>query len=64
MWKTTPLRLGPTLLLMVVLAASAVSAVFTGPLADRVGRALGVGSTAPVVWSIAKWPVLVLLVVL
>ncbi|MGV9264911.1 YihY/virulence factor BrkB family protein [Kitasatospora sp. NPDC003701] len=64
LWKTTPLRLGLTLLLMVLLAASAVIVVFTGPLADRVGRALGVGGTALTVWSVAKWPVLVLLVVL
>lgn len=63
-WKTTPLRLGLTLLLMLLLAASAVIVVFTGPLADRVGRALGAGTTALTVWSIAKWPVLVLLVVL
>ncbi|WP_371493935.1 YihY/virulence factor BrkB family protein [Kitasatospora sp. NBC_00374] len=63
-WKTTPLRLGLTLLLMALLAASAVIVVFTGPLADRVGRALGVGSTGLTVWSIVKWPVLVLLVVL
>lgn len=63
-WKTTPLRLGLTLLLMVLLAASAAIVVFTGPLADRVGRTLGVGGTALTVWSIAKWPVLVLLVVL
>ncbi|MFC8452341.1 YihY/virulence factor BrkB family protein [Kitasatospora sp. NPDC057223] len=64
LWKTTPLRLGLTLLLMVLLAASAVIVVFTGPLADRVGRALGVGSTALTAWSIAKWPVLVILVAL
>lgn len=63
-WKTTPLRVGLTLLLMVLLAASAVIVVFTGPLADRVGRALGVGDTALTVWSIAKWPVLLLLVTL
>ncbi len=63
-WKTTPLRVGLTLLLMVLLAASAVIVVFTGPLADRVGRALGVGATALTVWSIAKWPVLLLLVTL
>ncbi|MFC8447484.1 YihY/virulence factor BrkB family protein [Kitasatospora sp. NPDC057223] len=61
-WKTTPLRVGLTLLLMLMLAASAVIVVFTGPLADRVGRALGAGGTALTVWSIAKWPVLVLLV--
>ncbi|MFB7668199.1 YihY/virulence factor BrkB family protein [Kitasatospora sp. NPDC056138] len=63
-WKLTPLRLGLTLLLMVLLAASAVIVVFTGPLADHVGRALGLGSTALTVWAIAKWPVLVLLVML
>ncbi|MFJ1709317.1 YihY/virulence factor BrkB family protein [Kitasatospora sp. NPDC088346] len=63
-WKTTPLRLGLTLLLMAMLAASAVIVVFTGPLADRGGRALGIGSTALTVWSFVKWPVLVLLVVL
>ncbi|MGW2546831.1 YihY/virulence factor BrkB family protein [Kitasatospora sp. NPDC001574] len=63
-WKTTPLRLGLTLLLMVLLAASAVIVVFTGPLADRVGRALGLGGTALTVWSVAKWPVLLVLVVL
>ncbi|MFI6449201.1 YihY/virulence factor BrkB family protein [Kitasatospora sp. NPDC050543] len=63
-WKTTPLRLGLTMLLLMMLAASAVIVVFTGPLADRVGRALGVGRTALTVWSISKWPVLVLLVVL
>ncbi|MEV0536114.1 YihY/virulence factor BrkB family protein [Kitasatospora sp. NPDC050463] len=64
LWKTTPLRLGLTLLLMVLLAASAVIVVFTGPLADRVGRVLGVGGTALTVWSFAKWPVLVFLAVL
>ncbi|MFD8695440.1 YihY/virulence factor BrkB family protein [Kitasatospora purpeofusca] len=63
-WKTTSLRLWLTLLLMALLTASAVIVVFTGPLADHVGRALGLGGTALTVWSIAKWPVLVLLVVL
>ncbi|MFI8084410.1 YihY/virulence factor BrkB family protein [Kitasatospora sp. NPDC086009] len=63
-WKVTPLRLGLTLLLMVLLAASAVIVVFTGPIADRVGHALGLGSTALRVWSYAKWPVLVVLVIL
>ncbi|MFD0258448.1 YihY/virulence factor BrkB family protein [Kitasatospora indigofera] len=62
-WKVTPLRLGLTVLLMVMLAASAVIVVFTGPLADRAGRALGLGSTALTVWSVVKWPVLLLLVV-
>ena len=63
-WKTTPLRLGLTLLMMVLLLASAVIVVFTGPLAQKAGDVLGLGHTAVTVWSIAKWPVLVLLVAL
>lgn len=63
-WKVTPLRLALTVALTVLLAASAVIVVFTGPLAQRVGRTIGLGDTALTVWSIAKWPVLVLLVVL
>jgi membrane protein len=61
-WKTTPLRVGLTLLMMVLLSASAAIVVFTGPLAQRAGDLLGLGHTAVLVWSIAKWPVLVVLV--
>ncbi|QKW17987.1 YihY/virulence factor BrkB family protein [Kitasatospora sp. NA04385] len=63
-WKVTPLRVGLTLLMMVLLLASAVIVVFTGPVAQRAGDVLGLGATAVTVWSIAKWPVLVLLVTL
>ncbi|MEV7180681.1 YihY/virulence factor BrkB family protein [Kitasatospora sp. NPDC093679] len=63
-WKVTPLRLGLTVLMMVMLAASALIVVFTGPLARRMGDVLGLGDTALTAWSIAKWPVLVLLVAL
>ncbi|MFI9583559.1 YihY/virulence factor BrkB family protein [Streptomyces sp. NPDC052236] len=61
-WKLTPLRLGVTVLLMVLACVSALIVVFTGGLAEHVGTALGIGDTALTVWSIAKWPVLVLLV--
>jgi len=61
-WKLTPLRVGLTLLMMVLLLASAAIVVFTGPLAQRAGAVLGLGHTALQVWSIAKWPVLVVLV--
>ncbi|THC54176.1 YihY/virulence factor BrkB family protein [Streptomyces sp. A1499] len=63
-WKLTPLRIGLTLALMVLLAASALIVVFTGPLAERAGDAIGVGDEAVTAWSIAKWPVLLVLVVL
>ncbi|MFF8034676.1 MULTISPECIES: YhjD/YihY/BrkB family envelope integrity protein [unclassified Streptomyces] len=61
-WKVLPVRLGVTVVLMVLAVVSALIVVFTGGLARRAGDALGVGDTAITVWSIAKWPVLVLLV--
>ncbi|MFJ9663486.1 YihY/virulence factor BrkB family protein [Streptomyces sp. NPDC101219] len=62
-WKVLPVRLGVTVVLMVLAVASALIVVFTGGLARRAGDFLGLGDTAITVWSIAKWPVLVVLVV-
>jgi membrane protein len=61
-WKTLPVRVGLTLILVVLLAASAVAVVFTGGLAKEAGKVLGVGSAAVTAWDIAKWPILLLLV--
>ncbi|GCB42872.1 YihY/virulence factor BrkB family protein [Streptomyces sp. NL15-2K] len=61
-WKVLPVRVGVTVALMIMAVVSALIVVFTGGLAREVGTALGVGDTALTVWSIAKWPVLVLLV--
>jgi len=61
-WKTLPVRLGLTAVIGLMLIASALIVVFTGPLADRFGHLIGLGSTAVTVWNIAKWPVLVILV--
>jgi membrane protein len=61
-WKTAPIRLGTTLVLVVLLVISAVMVVFTGSLAKQVGNVIGVGDTFVTVWDIAKWPVLVLIV--
>ncbi|WP_320783747.1 YihY/virulence factor BrkB family protein [Streptomyces sp. CRN 30] len=61
-WKILPVRLGVTLLLMVLAVVSALIVVFTGGIAREAGAALGIGDTALTVWSIAKWPVLVLLI--
>ncbi|MFI9611890.1 YihY/virulence factor BrkB family protein [Streptomyces sp. NPDC052023] len=63
-WKILPVRVGVTVVLMVMAVISAVIVVFSGGLARRVGDALGLGETVLTVWSIAKWPVLVLLVTL
>ncbi|MBR8639762.1 YihY/virulence factor BrkB family protein [Streptomyces tuirus] len=61
-WKLLPVRVGVTVALMVLALLSALIVVFTGGLARQAGAALGVGDTALTVWSIAKWPVLVVLV--
>ncbi|MGP4046502.1 YihY/virulence factor BrkB family protein [Streptomyces sp. 2A115] len=61
-WKVLPVRLGVTVVLMVLAVASALIVVFTGGVARQAGTALGIGDTFLTVWSIAKWPVLVILV--
>ncbi|MEV5975827.1 YihY/virulence factor BrkB family protein [Streptomyces sp. NPDC052114] len=63
-WQLAPLRIFLTLTLMALFAANALIVVFTGPLAERAGDAIGAGRAALTVWSLAKWPVLLLLVAL
>jgi membrane protein len=61
-WKTLPLRVGLTLLLLVLIAVSAIGVVATGGIAEELGSLVGVGDTAVSVWNIAKWPVLLFVV--
>jgi membrane protein len=61
--KLRPLQMLVTLLLVLMLALVLMAVVLTGPLADAVGSAVGLGSTAVTVWDIAKWPVLLGVVV-
>jgi membrane protein len=61
-WKTIPVRLGVTILIGVLLVASATIVVVSGNIAAAVGRSFGAGSAAVTAWGIAKWPVLVVLV--
>jgi membrane protein len=61
-WKTLPLRLIITVVTLVLLTATVVAVAVTGPLADKVGKLLGVGGAAVTAWDIAKWPVLILVV--
>jgi membrane protein len=61
-WKTLPVRVGLTVLLMVLTAVSAIGVTLSGGLAHEVGNLIGAGDTAVQVWNIAKWPVLLALV--
>ena len=62
-WKTIPTRVLTTLVLLVMLGAVAVGVTFTGGLAKQLGNTLGVAGTAVNIWDIAKWPVILLVVV-
>jgi membrane protein len=62
-WKTAPTRVLTTLALLLMLAAVAIAVTVTGPLADQVGKVLGIGSAAVTAWDIAKWPVVLAVVI-
>ena len=62
-WKLRPLQILVTLVMLLLLAAVALALVLTGPVVDAVAGPLGVGSTAVSIWDVAKWPVLLGVVV-
>ncbi|MFI6393185.1 YihY/virulence factor BrkB family protein [Nonomuraea sp. NPDC050540] len=62
-WKTLPLRLAITLVLVAMMAAGASGVVFTGSLAEQARKVLGIGETGVTVWNVAKWPVLVIMMI-
>jgi membrane protein len=55
--------LGVTLLAVVIVALLAAMLVVSGPVAEAVGGVLGLGGVFLTVWNIAKWPVILLLVI-
>jgi membrane protein len=61
-WRTGPIRLGLTLFAVLMLASVTGMVVGTGSIARSVGNTNGVGSSTVLLWDIAKWPVLVVLV--
>jgi membrane protein len=60
-WKTIPTRILVTLLVLMMMLASAIIVMVSGRIADQVGQALGVGHTGITVWNLAKWPVLLVI---
>lgn len=61
-WKLRPIMLLVTVVTVLLTAAVALGLVLTGTAAQAVGDALGLGSSVVTVWNIAKWPVLLLVV--
>jgi membrane protein len=62
-FRQRPLQLVITLVMALLLALVLVGLVLSGSLAEAVGRVVGLSDTVVTVWSVAKWPVLLVLVV-
>jgi membrane protein len=63
-WKLRPAMLLVTVITVVLTALVALGLVVTGPAAQAVGDAIGLGSSVVALWNIAKWPVLLAVVIL
>lgn len=62
-WKLKPSMLLLTAVILVLICIAGLLLVISGPIAAWVGDLIGLGDTAVTVWNIAKWPVLLLVVV-
>ncbi|RPF26675.1 YihY/virulence factor BrkB family protein [Georgenia muralis] len=62
-WKLRPIMYALTAVLLVLVAVVALLLVVSGPIAEGIGEAIGLGSAALTVWNIAKWPLLLLAVI-
>lgn len=62
-WKLRPLMYLLTLVMLILVAAAGVILVVSGPIAEAVFGLIGLGEVGRTVWSIAKWPVLLVIVV-
>jgi len=61
-WKLRPLQIAVTLAMVLLVALVVVALVLSGPVAKSVGRAVGLTDTAVALYGLAKWPVLVAVV--
>ncbi|MFI5908998.1 YihY/virulence factor BrkB family protein [Dactylosporangium sp. NPDC051541] len=63
-WKVLPIRLGITIAVGTLIAAAALSIVFTGKFAEQAGGWVGLSKQSVQVFDIAKWPALLVVVML
>ncbi|KOX10534.1 YihY/virulence factor BrkB family protein [Micromonospora profundi] len=60
-WKLRPLQIGLAAITLVLLAVVALGLIISGPVTDAVGELVNAGGLARTVWSVAKWPVLAMI---
>ena len=63
-WKLRPITLLVTVIAMLAAVSAAVLLVISGPVAENVANAIGVGEVGLAIWNIAKWPILAFIAVL
>lgn len=63
-WKMRPMQLLVTVVTLLLCAVSLLILVVSGPIADSMGKTLGVGQDFVTAWNYAKWPALALVVML
>ena len=61
-WKLRPLQILVTLILVLMLALVFLGLLVSGPLAEAVGGAVGLGDAAVTAFQFGKWPVLLVVV--
>jgi membrane protein len=62
-WKLKPIQIVLTAVLIVLLALCSIAVLITGPVAEEVGKLLGLEDAAVTAWDIAKWPGIALVVI-
>ena len=60
-WKLRPLQIGLAAITLVLLAVVALGLIVSGPVTDAVGDLINAGGLARTTWSVAKWPVLAMI---
>ena len=61
-WRMRPMQVVVTVTNVVLCATALVILIVSGPVAESVGNAIGVGDELVMIWDWAKWPVLALVV--
>jgi len=62
-WKLRPMQLVVTVIAVVSLALVALGLVISGDVTSAIGNALGLGEGVQIAWDLAKWPVMLFVIV-
>ena len=63
-WQKLLLRMGLTIVLLLLIVATALTVLLTGPIARQLGALAGLGEAAVGLWELAKWPFLAVVMML